>query len=74
MSDNEKKPKKDDIRQASTAIAICSIIGLVACFGIASFRKIDVPIFIYAIFGGGILGTESVIKLVRTIFRIGGDK
>lgn len=66
----DKNPRQTETRQASTVIAICSIIGLTICFVSAIVEKADVPLFLYAIFGGGVLGTDNVLKFVRAIFRI----
>lgn len=68
--ENEHKPRKEDTKQASTIIAVCSIIGLTVCFGLALYSKTPIPIILYAIFGGGILGTDNILKLARTIFRL----
>lgn len=68
--DDNKQHQKDN-RQASTIIAIGSIIGLTICFIAAISRSADVPIILYAIFGGGILGTDNVIKFIKTFFKIG---
>lgn len=65
------KPQKQDTKQASVLIAVVSIIGLTICFVVALYEKKDVPIFLYAIFGGGILGTDNVLKFVKAIFRVG---
>ena len=67
---NEHKQHKEDKKQASNLIALFSIVGLVICFNVAVFRGKDVPIFLYAIFGGGILGTDNVLKFIKAIFRI----
>lgn len=67
---HDRNTRKEDTHQASTIIALFSIIGLTACFVAAAFEKADVPIFLYAIFGGGILGTDNVLKFFKAIFRI----
>lgn len=36
--------------------------------------KKDVPLILYAIFGGGVLGTDNVLKFIKAIFRINDDK
>lgn len=68
--EHDRKTRPSDAHQASTIIALFSIVGLTACFVAAAFEKADVPIFLYAIFGGGILGTDNVLKFFRAIFRI----
>lgn len=67
---HEHRPRQEDVQQASTIIAVCSVIGLTICFALAQAKNADVPIILYAIFGGGILGTENILKLLRSIFRI----
>ena len=69
MAKNEKS-QENDTKQASSIIAVCSIIGLTVCFGLALINKEPVPIFLYAIFGGGILGTDNILKMIKAIFRI----
>lgn len=71
MAHNEHRPKTVDIKLASIFIAVTSIIGLTICFVAAAYKKVEVPLFLYAIFGGGILGTDNVLKFIRAIFRIG---
>jgi uncharacterized membrane-anchored protein YitT (DUF2179 family) len=71
---NEHKPQKVDIKQANTLIAVVSLIGLVVCFVVATFKTAQIPLFLYAIFGGGVLGTDSVLKFIKAIFRVGGDE
>lgn len=66
----DHKTRREDNRQASTIIAIGSIIGLVTCFGLALYKETTVPLFLYAIFGGGILGTDNILNILRSIFRI----
>lgn len=58
-------------KQASTVIAVFSLIGLTVCFVAGLYYKKDVPLILYAIFGGGILGTDNVLKFLKAIFRIG---
>lgn len=70
---NENSNHKKETKQASTIIAVGSIIGLVICFAYAINQKTTVPLFLYAIFGGGILGTDNVVKVIKSIFRIGHD-
>lgn len=72
MANNVDKRHQKEVRQANTIIAIGSIIGLVVCFVAAVYQKAEVPLFLYAIFGGGILGTENVLRFIRAIFRVGG--
>lgn len=67
---HEHKPRREDAQQASTIIAVCSVIGLTVCFVLARLEGAEVPIVLYAIFGGGILGTDNILKLIRSIFRI----
>jgi hypothetical protein len=62
--------KKADAQQASTAIAIGSVIGLTICVVSSQTQNVAVPLYLYAIFGGGILGTDNILKLLRSIFRI----
>lgn len=70
MTRNEKKLHAKDKKQASNIIAVFSIIGLTICFVSALYAKKDVPILLYAIFGGGILGTDNVLKFLKAIFRL----
>lgn len=70
---NKHKPKKADTKQASVFIAVMSIVGLTTCFVAAKYYKADVPLILYAIFGGGILGTDNVLKFIKAIFRVGSD-
>lgn len=70
MAKNERKIQKQDTKQASTIIAVMSLIGLTTSFLAALYKNVDVPIYLYAIFGGGVLGTDNVLKFVRAIFRI----
>lgn len=67
---HDNKTRKEDTRQASTAIAVGSIIGLTVCFGLALWKSTSVPYFLYAIFGGGILGTDNILKIIKSIFRL----
>lgn len=71
MDKHGNKLQKEDTKQASTIIAVGSIIGLTICVLAYLYKEVDIPIFLYAIFGGGILGTENVLKIVKSIFRIG---
>lgn len=66
------KQQKKEIKQASTAIAVVSIVGLTICFVVTQYYKKDVPLILYAIFGGGVLGTDNVLKFIKAIFRING--
>ena len=63
--ENEKESK-----QASNLIAISSIIGLTVCFYVATAEEVNIPTFLFAIFGGGVLGSDGVIKILKTIFRL----
>lgn len=67
---HDRETRKEDTRQASTIIAVCSVIGLTTCFVAAKYFKADVPLILYAIFGGGILGTDNILKVLKSIFRI----
>lgn len=71
MAQNEHKPKPVDIKQASGFIAVASVIGLTVCVVVALTKKAQLPLFLYAIFGGGILGTDNVLKFIKAIFRVG---
>ncbi len=73
MKTSGNSPKKEDVKQASNIIAIMSIAGLVTCFWIAVQGKANIPIFLYAIFGGGIIGTDNILKLIKTVFRVGNN-
>jgi hypothetical protein len=73
MKNNQRKPHTEDKKQASNLIAVSSVVGLTLCFIAALYKDSQTPLILYAIFGGGILGTDNVIKLVKSIFRI-GDK
>jgi Na+/glutamate symporter len=64
------KTRQQDAQQASTLIAVCSVLGLTVCFALALYKETSVPIFLYAIFGGGILGTDNILKIIKSIFRI----
>lgn len=74
MQKDEKKLRTQDTKQASTIIAVSSIIGLTACFAVAIAQGVSVPVFLYAIFGGGILGTDNILKVIKSIFRVSDDK
>lgn len=74
MVKNDNRPKQLEIKQASNSIALVSIVGLTLCFVAALYKEAQVPIFLYAIFGGGILGTENVLKFIKAIFRIDSKK
>lgn len=69
MAEHEK-----DTKTASLTIAILSTIGLTVSFYIATVEHTNVPIFLYAIFGGGILGTDNIIKVIKSIFRVNDDE
>lgn len=73
MTKNGTEPRHEDTKQVSNIIAVVSIIGLTVCFVAASREKIEIPLILYAIFGGGVLGTDSVLKFLKAIFRIGHD-
>lgn len=66
----DERPSRDEVRQASTIIAVVSVIGLTACFIVSVSKAVELPFYLYAIFGGGILGTDNVLKIIKTIFRI----
>lgn len=66
--------KESDKKQANIVIQIICAIGLIACVISAIFKEASISPFVYAILGGGILGTENVINLLKAVFRIGGDK
>lgn len=73
MTKNGINPRKEDVKQASNIIAVVSVIGVTICFVAGATQKVDVPLFLYAIFGGGILGTDNILKLIKSIFRVGND-
>lgn len=68
------KPQKKESKQVSTFIAVTSVIGLTLCALMAFYKEVSVPLFLYAIFGGGILGTDNVLRFVKVIFRISDEK
>lgn len=70
MKKDERKIRKEDTKQASSIIAIGSIIGLTVCFAFALSAKTPIPLIIYAIFGGGILGTDNILRIIKSIFRV----
>lgn len=74
MTRHGRTPHKQDTKQASIAIAVLSVIGLVICFVVATLKGQDVPLVLYALFGGGILGTDSIIKLLKSVFRISDER
>lgn len=74
MAKDERKVHKEDVKQASTIIAVGSIVGLTVCFVFAISAKTPIPLFLYAIFGGGILGTDNILRIIKSIFRVGNDK
>jgi intracellular septation protein A len=74
MKNEHKKARKEEAKQASVLIAVVSVIGLTVCFVAATYFKADVPLILYAIFGGGILGTDNVLKFLKAIFRVGDGK
>lgn len=67
---DDKRTRDEDVRQASTIIAVFSVAGLTICVVVALLQKTPVPLFLYAIFGGGILGTDNILKILKSIFRI----
>lgn len=73
MTKNGRKQRTKDAKQASNIIAIGSVIGLTVCFVTAISKSADVPLILYAIFGGGILGTENILNVLSKIFRINND-
>lgn len=73
MTKHEENKYKEDVKQASTIIAVVSIIGLTICFIYSLSKEAQIPLFLYAIFGGGILGTENVLRIFKTIFRVGNN-
>lgn len=77
--DKNKRPdprvvREEDKKQASIIIQVVCAIGLAACIIVGQVQKVDISIFAYAIFGGGVLGVDNFVKLLKTVFRIGGDK
>lgn len=70
MAHNENHPTKGEKKQASVLIAVISAIGLVTCVVFSYFQDKEVSLILYAIFGGGILGTDNVLKLLKTVFRV----
>lgn len=74
MPNDEHKIQTEEAHQASTIIAVGSIIGLTLCFTGSLYWHGQVPLFLYAIFGGGILGTDNVLKFIKAIFRVGNSK
>lgn len=70
MDKNDRKTFKQETKLASTIIAIVSLVGLTICFTFAISEKADIPLILYAIFGGGVLGTDNVLKFIKAIFRI----
>ena len=69
MNKNEQKPEPKEIKQASSIIAIGSIIGLTTCVIFAIWQQAEISPYLYAIFGGGILGTDNVVKFIRAVLR-----
>ena len=74
MARNEKQPTRSDKKQVSNVIAVASIIGMVICFVAAITEGKEIPLNLYAIFGGGILGTDSVLAFLKAIFRINDNE
>ena len=60
-----------EAKQASALIQVICAIGLIAIILYSIFKEAPVSTFVYAILGGGILGTDNILKLVKSIFRIG---
>lgn len=73
MQNDEHNPKPADRKQANFGIATICITGLTVCFVAALYYQKDVPLILYAIFGGGILGTDNILKLLKSVFRIGDN-
>lgn len=71
MATDEHKPKPAEVKFASASLSIICAIGLTVCVVASFIYKAEVSIFLYGIFGGGILGADKVIKIAGTIFRIG---
>lgn len=67
---DDNRTRDEDVRQASIIIAVGSIVGLTICVVVALLEKTAIPLFLYAIFGGGILGTDNILKILKSIFRI----
>ena len=70
MAGRNDKQRKRDAKQASTIIAVGSIIGLTVCFLAALYKGASIPLLVYAIFGGGILGTDNILQIIKSIFRL----
>lgn len=70
MAKHGRTHPKQDAKQASIVIAVVSVVGLTVCFVAAAFQKAEVPVYLYAIFGGGILGTDNILRIIKSIFRI----
>lgn len=69
MAINEQ-PSEHETKQVSTIIAVACAIGLTICFVASTIEKADIPFYLYAIFGGGILGTDGIINIIKSVFRI----
>ena len=65
--------KERDVQQASTAIQAICALGLITIVLYGIFEDASISPFVYAILGGGVLGTDNILKLVKSIFRIGGS-
>lgn len=65
--------KQKDIRQAGTLIQVICGIGLVIIVIYSISEKATVSPFVYAILGGGILGTDNILRLLKSVFRLGGN-
>ncbi len=70
MRKNELPQQEHDAKQASNWIAVLSIIGLTICFVVSVYAGAEIPIWLYAIFGGGILGTDNILRIIKSVFRI----
>lgn len=70
---HDKKRRTEGVKQANTIIVVTSLLGLTACFLFALSRQAEIPIFLYAIFGGGVLGTDNILKLIKSVFRVGSN-
>lgn len=66
-----EKLKRKDVLQANVWIQGICAIGFVIIVLYSIVEKASVSPFVYAIFGGGILGTDNVLRLAKSIFRIG---
>jgi hypothetical protein len=67
---HDRKLREKETQQASTLIALCSIAGLTAIVIYAPTKDAPTTLLLYGIFGGGILGTDNVLKFIKAIFRL----